>query len=131
MAKIKDYKNFNGLDKNYFAWFAIYITIGLMLSFTVPFPISLLMYIGIILILQTFRIRKIQNYNQNSMYEHSTKNIKNKGFRGFIDSLSNPLFNNLYNSLAAEPLRFVCMNCKKEHKERKCPNCGSGAVRVE
>ncbi|WP_415311063.1 hypothetical protein [Candidatus Nitrosocosmicus sp. FF01] len=132
MAKIGDYKNFNGLDKNYFTWFAIYITIGLILSFTVSFPVSLLIYIGIILIVQTYRIKKIQDNYQASMYERTTiKNNKNKGFRAFIESLSNTLFNNPYSSLGAEPLRFVCMNCKKEHKERKCPNCGSGAVRVE
>jgi hypothetical protein len=28
------------------------------------------------------------------------------------------------------PLRFYCMNCGKEHKERVCPKCGSKAVRV-
>jgi len=130
MSKIGDYKNFSGLGKNYFVWFAIYITIGLVLSFTLPFPISLLMYIGIILILQAFRIRKIQHFYQANTSDSSIKDIKNKRFRGFIQSISDTLFYNPY-SIGSEPLRFVCMNCKNEHKERRCPNCGSGAVKVE
>ena len=59
MSKIGDYKNFNGLDKNYFVWFVIYISIGMIQYFTLPFPISVLIYLGIILILQTFRIKKL------------------------------------------------------------------------
>lgn len=131
MSKIGDYKKFNGLDKNYFTWFAIYITIGLILSFTIPFPISLLMYIVIVLILQTHRIRKIQDNYQASMYGHSTMKNTKKGFRGFIQSVSDTLFGNPYDPLGSEPLRYVCMNCRKQHKERKCPNCGCGAVKVE
>ncbi len=130
MSKIKDYKNFNGLDKNYFTWFVIYIAIGLILSFTVPFPISLLMYIALILILQTHRIRKMQDNYQASISDSSTKNTKNKGYRGFIQSISDTLYKNPY-SLGSEPLRFVCMNCRYQHKERRCPICGSGAVKVE
>ena len=44
---------------------------------------------------------------------------------------SDTLFGNPYNLLGSKPLRFVCMNCRKQHNERKCPNCGSGAVKVE
>jgi len=131
MSKIGDYKNFNGLDKNYFMWFAIYITIGLVLSFTIPFPISLLVYIAIILILQTYRVKKMQYHYQADIYENSTKNTQDKGFRAFSKSFSDTLFGNPYNLLGSKPLRFVCMNCRKQHNERKCPNCGSGAVKVE
>ena len=83
MSKIGNYKNFDGLDKNYFMWFAIYITIGLILSFTISFPISLLIYIGIILILQTYRVKKMQYNYQADMYENSTKDTQHKGLRGF------------------------------------------------
>lgn len=131
MAKIGEYKNFNGLDKNYFTWFAIYITIGLVLSFTIPFPTSLLAYVIIVMILQTHRLKKMQDNYRASKPPNSIKNTKNKEFRGFRESISNTLFGNSHNSLISQPLRFVCMNCKKEHKERRCPNCGSGAVRVE
>ena len=131
MSKIGDYKNFIGVDKNYFTWFAIYITIGLLLSFTTPFPMSLLAYIVIVLILQTCRMRNMQNKYLASEPKNSMKNTKNRGFRGFRESISDTLFGNPYNSLISQPLRFVCMNCKKEHKERSCPKCGSRAVRVE
>jgi hypothetical protein len=131
MSKIGDYKNFNGLDKSYFVWFTIYITIGLILSFTVPFPTSLFAYIIIVMILQTYRLKRMQDNYKSSIYEHSTKNAKNKGFRGFIESITDTLFSNPYDLLQSKPLRFVCMNCGKQHKERRCPRCGSGAVRVE
>ncbi|VFJ13546.1 hypothetical protein [Candidatus Nitrosocosmicus franklandus] len=130
MFRIGDYRKFSGLDKNYFMWFAIYIAIGLILSFTIPFPISLLVYIAIILILQTYRIKKLQHYYLTSTSDSSTRNTKNKGLRGFIHSISNSLFNDPY-SLGSEPLRFVCMNCRTQHNERRCPNCGSGAVKLE
>lgn len=72
----------------------------------------------------------MQYHYQADIYENSTKDTQDKGFRGFIQSISDTLFNNPY-SLGSAPLRFVCMNCKNQHKQRKCPNCGSGAVRVE
>lgn len=130
MSKIGDYKNFNGLDKNYFVWFVIYISIGMILYFTLPFPISLLIYLGIILILQTFRIKKTQHSYQTNISDISEKNNKNKGFREFIQSISDTLFYNPY-SPRSEPLRFVCMTCNNEHNKRRCPNCGSGAVKVK
>jgi hypothetical protein len=131
MSKIGDYKNFNGLDKNYFKWFAIYITIGLILSFTLPFPISLLAYIMIVMILQTSRLRKMQENYKSSKSVNFTKNTENKGLGGAIRSISDWLYNDPYGSFGPKPLRFVCMNCGKQHKERKCPSCGSGAVKIE
>lgn len=73
----------------------------------------------------------MQDNYRASKPPNSIKNTKNRGFRGFREFISNTLFGNSHNSLISQPLRFVCMNCKKEHKERRCPNCGSGAVRVE
>ena len=83
------------------------------------------------MILQTHRLRKMQDNYRASKPPNSIKNTKSKGFRGFNESISNTLFGIPYDSLTSQPLRFVCMNCKKEHKERRCPNYGSGAVSVE
>ena len=53
MAKIDENNNLrNNFDKSSIAWFAIYIAIGLAISFAMPFPLSLLLYLGVFLLLQ-------------------------------------------------------------------------------
>lgn len=89
--------------------------------------------------LQTIRIKKIQDNYRTNISEASpkdpannpAKSNKNKGIRKFFQSISDLLFSNPFGIAEPKQLKFVCMNCGTEHKDRRCPNCGSGAVSVE
>lgn len=50
---------------------------------------------------------------------------------GFFNSLSASVYADPYTALGYRQVNFYCMDCGKEHKDRKCPNCGSMAVRAE
>ena len=135
MAKIGKNNNLNNLNKSAVVWFVIYITIGIGISFIVPFPLSLIVYIGIYLLLQTHRIKSIQKRyyypETNNSDKGNNKTTGKKYSNKFFNSLSNTLFgDNQFLSNDSPPLKFVCMNCGKEHKDRVCPFCGSTAVRL-
>ena len=134
MTKIGKNNNLSNFNKSAIVWFVIYITIGIAISFIVPFPLSLIVYIGIYLLLQTHRIRSLQKRYYYSETNSDKGNNKTKGKRypnKFFNSLSNTLFgDNLYSQIGSQPLKFVCMNCGKEHNDRACPSCGSTAVRL-
>ncbi len=79
--------------------------------------------------------KKIKNSKINLKIVIKNKENKNKTTKKrpnkFLNSISNILFNdNLYSQFGPQPLKFVCMNCGKEHNERTCPVCGSNAVRL-
>lgn len=133
MTKIDKYDNLSNFNRSSVIWFAIYIGIALAVSFTVPFPLSLLFYLGIYLFLQSYRMESIQKRSYSSL--GLNKDIKNKTKKKspnkFLNSISNILFNdNLYSQFGPQSLKFVCMTCGKEHNERACPVCGSTAVRL-
>src|SRR5919107_4779862 len=131
MTKIGKNNNLSNFNKSAIAWFVIYITIGLAISFIVPFPLSLIVYIGIYLLLQTHRIKSIQkrySYPETNS-DKGNNNTKDKGYSNkFFNSLSNTLFgDNQFSPNGFQFLKFICMNCGKEHKDRACPSCGSTA----
>jgi hypothetical protein len=131
LTRTRDYKNFNGLDKNYFTWFSINMTSRLIISFTVPFPLSLLSYITTILILHTDGVKKILDNSKSNITKNSAKNPKTKGFEKLVQSISDTLFRNQCSLLESNPLKFVCISCGKQDQERKRPVCESGPVKVE
>lgn len=132
LAKIFKNNNLSNFNKSSIAWFIIYIGIALALSFTIPFPMSLIVYIGIYLFFQTYRLKSIQKrfYSPTDLNK-TDKGTKNKHSNRFSNSISNALFgSDQFSQFGPQPLRFVCMNCGKEHSERVCPVCGSTAVRL-
>ncbi len=133
MAKIDENNNLkNNFDKSSIAWFAIYIAIGLAISFAVPFPLSLLLYFGVFLLLQKYRLESIERRRSSDTLSKTNSNPKDRGlFDGIINSISNTLYGDPYGSFGYRPLRFCCTNCGREHKKRSCPVCGSMAVRAE
>jgi hypothetical protein len=132
MLKGDDNKNdSNFLDKTFTIWLIAYLSLGFAVYFVIPFPLSVLTSLGIILltmILLHVRIIKKLKLDDNN----SNNNSKNSG------SGINRMFNALSLSLYDDPrtifghtqLKFYCMSCGKEHKKRKCPSCGSMAVKV-
>jgi hypothetical protein len=133
MTKIEKYNNLGNFNKSSIIWFVIYIGTALAISFIIPFPLSLVFYLGIYLFLQSYRMESIQKRFYSSV--GLNKNIKNKTKKKspnkFLNSLSNILFNdNLYSQFDPQPLKFICMTCGKEHNQRTCPKCGSNAVRL-
>jgi hypothetical protein len=134
MTKIGKNNNLNNFNKSAIAWFVIYVTIGIVLSFIVPFPLSLIVYIGIYLLLQTYRMKSIQKryYYSKIGSDKGNDKTKNKGYSSkFFNSLSNTLFgDNHFSWNDSQSLKLICMNCGKEHKDRACPSCGSTAVRL-
>ncbi len=96
MTKIGKNNNLSNFNKSAIVWFVIYITIGIAISFIVPFPLSLIAYIGIYLLLQTHRIKSIQKryyYSETTNSDKGNNKTKGKGYSNkFFNSLSNTLF---------------------------------------
>jgi hypothetical protein len=73
------------------------------------------------------------NYNINKNTRNGKRKIRDE-IKRFFNPLSSyikyPYTTGLFGYYNAFPLRFYCMNCGREHKERACPRCGSKAVRV-
>jgi len=99
-------------------WLGIYICIGFILCFFLPFPISLVGALAIYILMYFY----IRNRIESSRYG-STNKMKN------IDSLSSSSFSTIFDN---EPttIKYYCMNCGKEHREIACPNCGSKMKRA-
>ena len=96
---------------NMFMWMGIYMGMGLVISFVLPFPASLLaMFIAIIGI-DYLRARYI-------MKKMGINNI-----RRMFNSFSAP-------QTGYQSLKYYCMSCGIEHRETACPNCGSKMTRV-
>jgi hypothetical protein len=133
MTKLGKNNNIGNFNRSSIVWLVIYIGIALAISITVPFPMSFILYIGIYLLLQNYRIKSIEKrYYYPNILDKGDNKIKNKrSSNKFFNSISNILFgDNLYSQFESQPLKFICMNCGKEHSGRSCPLCGSTAVRL-
>jgi hypothetical protein len=112
--------NGRNIHNDYLKWFLIYVGVGFVVSFLIPFPISFAVYLLIFLILNIIRA-------DISLRKSGIKN----GIRGLHRSISSGFSNNgMSENLYHNPIKFLCMNCGVEHKERKCPRCGSTAVKA-
>jgi hypothetical protein len=134
MAKIGKNDNLSNFNWSAIAWFVIYITIGIAISFIVPFPLSLIVYIGIYLLLQTYRVKSVQKryfFSETNSYKGNNKTKDKRNPNKFFNSLSNTLFGDKqFTQNDSQSLKLICMSCGKEHKDRACPSCGSTAVRL-
>jgi hypothetical protein len=87
---------------------ALYIAIGLAISFIVPFPFSFIAIIGTILFV-SYYVRRRQSSGIGLF----------GSFGGSGDQISS---NN--------SLNYYCMNCGTRHNQSACPKCGSKMKRV-
>ena len=96
-------------------WLGIYMGIGFILLFLLPFPYDFISVLGLVILVNYLRARSV---------------MKKYGGMGRIKdmfgSLSSPMAGNQY-----RPLRYYCMSCGKEHSDVTCPNCGSKMKRIE
>ena len=112
--------NSHSVYKNYLKWFLIYIGVGFVISFLIPFPASFAVYLLVFLVLNVIR-------TDLSLRKSGMKG----GITGLYRSISSGFSSNgVPENIHHNPIKFLCMNCGKEHKERTCPMCGSTAVRA-
>jgi len=120
-----DNDNHNNIrpDHSYLRWLFIFIAIGIVISLTIPFPISFAVYILAFFLINALRM----DYH-----------LRKYGVHGGIGGLYKSLFTTNHDSngysgpeeYGYTPLKFYCMKCGMEHKERACPICGSTAVTI-
>jgi uncharacterized membrane protein len=114
-----DNNNENQIRDNCLIWLSIYMGIGFVLSFILPFPISL----GV-LILVLFLVNIVRT-------EIALRKAGMGGIKGLYKSFSSlGLHRGITSGSVYTPLKFYCMNCGYEHHEIACPKCGSKAVRA-
>jgi hypothetical protein len=107
-----DTKRFN---IHWLTWFVIYVSIGIVLVLTLPFPYDLASVLGLFILINFFRGRSILKRYRGT-----------GGMRDLFGSLSSSMSRNDQ----SRPLKYYCMNCGKEHREIACPNCGSKMKRI-
>lgn len=87
-------------------WLGIYLAITLAISFIVPFPYSLPIIIGVVIVLSFFVRRRM---------------FQKVGTSG----------GGMFGGLGSRPLvRYYCMSCGAKHNEIACPKCGSKMKRI-
>jgi hypothetical protein len=97
---------------NQMMWFAISIAISLTISILLPFPISLVTIIGVLILLNFYMRRRMMR----------RMGIGRGGAGGMFGSMSSMFGDN--------SLNYYCMSCETKHKETACPKCGSKMKRV-
>ena len=89
---------------NQIIWLAIALAIGFTLSRLLPFPISLVAIIGVILAMSFFMRRR---------------QMRQMGMgRGFFGKGQGSMF-------GQRSVRYACIMCGAKHNGGSCPNCGS------
>jgi hypothetical protein len=92
-------------------WSVIYVGIGIVLVFALPFPYDLASVLGLFILINFLRGRSILK--------------KYRGTGGIKD-----LFGSLSGNNQSMSLKYYCMNCGKEHREIACPSCGSKMKKI-
>jgi len=100
------------------AWLFVSVVTVFMVSLVLPFPISLLASIIVLLGLAFIRA------------DIAMKKAGKGGIFDWYRSLTSSESGRRGSSYLLDPIKFSCMNCGKEHKKTACPNCGSKAVRA-
>ena len=87
--------------------------ISITISMLVPFPISLVAIIAVLILLNYYmRMRIMRRMGMGGI--------------GMFGSFSSP-----YSSMFGDnSLKYYCMNCGTQHKQASCPKCGSKMKRI-
>jgi hypothetical protein len=91
-------------------WMCLYLGISLIISYLVPFPISLVIIIITVLIISFIRRKVI------------TKRI-GINMKGVFNTASSRPYEHNH-------VKYFCMSCGHQHKEVSCPKCGSKMKRI-
>ena len=95
---------------NQMIWMGISFGISIVISMLVPFPISLVIIMGVFILLNL--------YMRNRM-------MRRMGMGGGM--LFGPMSSSMF---GGNSLRYYCMSCGMQHKQAACPKCGSKMKRV-
>lgn len=104
--------------KTYLAWFFVSVVTVFMVSLVLPFPISFVASIIVILAFSVIRA------------DIAMKKAGMGGIKGWYRSLTPSESGRRSTDYLLDPIKFSCMNCGKEHNKTACPKCGSKAVRA-
>ena len=96
-------------------WLLIFMGMGTILVFLLPFPFDLIAIGGLFVLLT---------------YLRSRSEMKRFGGTGRIKGLFGSLSPSTSGNQDDRPLKYYCMNCGREHNEIACPSCGSKMKRV-
>ena len=89
-------------------WIGISLAISLALSVLLPFPLSLIAIIGVIVGLTYYRGRRM------------LRNVGKYGsYMGFLGAKG-----------SSGAVNFYCITCGMKHREASCPKCGSKMKRA-
>lgn len=106
-------------DKNNLTWLLLSLGTVVIISFVLPFPISFVVSLLVIICLNFIRL------------EMTLRKAGVGGIKGLFKSSGFGAGSSIGTStLYQPPLRFSCMNCGNEHSKIACPRCGSKAVRA-
>ena len=114
MSKAND----SPFGRKYLAWFFVSVVTVFMVSLILPFPISFVASIIVILALSIIRADIIM------------KKAGMGGIKGWYKSLTSTESGRQGTGYLLDPIKFSCMVCGKEHNKTACPKCGSKAVRA-
>ena len=94
---------------NQLLWLGISLGLSFAISILLPFPLSLVVIIGVFIMLN-FYMRK--------------RMMRRMGRGGMFGSMAS-------NSMTGDnSLKYYCMSCGTQHRQTGCPNCGSKMKRV-
>lgn len=114
--------NDNHVTKNYLAWLFISLVTVVMVSLILPFPMSFVVSLIVIISLSIIRadiaLKKAGMGGISGWYK-SFSSLQSS--RGWNTSMNNSLY---------RPLKFSCMRCGNVHNRTACPKCGSKAVKA-
>jgi hypothetical protein len=95
---------------NLLKWMGISLAISLTVSLILPFPISLVVIIGIYLLLNFYLNRR------------AIAKMRDNGVETF-GSISS-MFGSM-SGMTGSSLKYYCISCGTQHKQVSCPSCGS------
>jgi hypothetical protein len=110
------------VSNNGLAWLLVTLAAVVILTLTLPFPVSFIVSLLVIISLNVIRadiaLKKAGMGGIRSWYKSYSSLSSSRGWdRNVKDSLY-------------KPIKFSCMSCGNEHNKVECPKCGSKAVRA-
>lgn len=106
------------VGNKYLAWLFVSVVTVFMVSLVLPFPISFIVSIIVLLALSVIRA------------DIAMKKSGMGGIKGWFRSLRSSDSSWRGTSYLMDPIKYSCINCGNQHNRIACPNCGSKAVRA-
>jgi hypothetical protein len=102
----------------YLAWLFVSVVTVFMVSLVLPFPISFIVSIIVLLSLCVIRADIAMKKSGMGGIKDWFRSVESSdsGWRGTGSLI--------------DPIKYSCINCGNEHNKTACPNCGSKAVRA-